>query len=194
MPDKNYSNLRRALDRLPDHAPPPAVWSSVERGLEPPLAERLPGYRPPTSVWNSINQQLDGQQHPTATRVRTLWSRYAGVAAAAVLALTMGVGWLLGYDPGPSVTYAYSTEAAPAPIIDDWTLEEDNFNRVVAEIEARNEPRLNTLGHELTELTAASQEVQAMLVAYGDDPGIVRQLADIERDRSDIYRRIIVEL
>ena len=54
---------------------------------------------------------------------------------------------------------------------------------------------LNNLGQELDELTSAREEVKAMLVAYGEDPTvIVRQLADIERERDDVYRRIIVEL
>jgi hypothetical protein len=91
---------------------------------------------------------------------------------------------------------AYSQETAPARSSVDVNLEKDelSFQNAIAEIEARNEPGLNALRHELDELTEAKEDIKAMLVSYGEDPSVIRQLAEIERGRSDIYRRIIVEL
>lgn len=208
MPDKNYRTLREALDALPDLGAPAGAWESISKAMDPSLADRLPAYRPPAEVWNGLSRQLedatsqptpralspdDGGRQPGA-RIRPLWKRVAGIAAALALLLSVGFGLLRDYDAGPTVSYAFHQEAAPAPIVNDWTLDDARFAEVAAEVEARNVPALNILGHELTELTEASQEVQAMLVAYGDDPKVVRQLAEIERDRSDIYRRIIVLL
>lgn len=209
MKEINYRTLRQALDALPEYGADAGAWEGIEKAMSPGLAEQLPSYRPPAEVWNGISQELlvEDQQRKTEeartstvpasrkpTTVRQLWPRLVGVAVAAALLVSVGIGLLRSWDAAPEVSYAYTQEEAPAPINSDWTSEEESFARVVAEIEARNEPHLNTLGHELAELTEASKEIQAMLVAYGDDPKVVRQLASIERDRSDIYRRIIVSL
>ena len=79
-------------------------------------------------------------------------------------------------------------------MVADWDEDEGSFTRARREVTERNEPRLNNLGHELDELTEAREEVKAMLTAYGDDPEMVRQLAEIERERDDVYRRILIEL
>lgn len=209
MKERNYKTLRDALDGLPQFAADAGAWEGIEKAMTPPLADQLPAYRPPAEVWNGLSRELDAESVSSATaeqsarrpeaaqpgtgKVRRLWPRVAGIAAALALLVSVGFG-LLNYDAGPTVTYAFSQEPAPAPIVADWGQEDSSFAAVATEIEARDEPELNTLHHELTELTEASQEVQAMLVAYGDDPKVVRQLAEIERDRSDIYRRIIVLL
>ncbi|MEM6769478.1 MAG: hypothetical protein AAF597_02740 [Bacteroidota bacterium] len=193
MKEHNYQTLRDALDRLPEYGADAGAWEGIARAMEPELADQLPSYRPPAEVWNGLSQQLDTAAQPAAIPVRRLWPRIAAVAATLLLLVSIGFG-ISSIDHGPTVSYAYGEEPAPAPIVEDWGEDEESFARVAAQIEARNEPHLNTLHHELTELTAATEEIKAMLVAYGDDPKVVRQLAEIERDRSDIYRQIIVEL
>ena len=203
MREHNADTLRAALAALPQHTPPPAVWSSVRAGLGQPteLAERLPQHQPPVGVWNAINAELGERARgdappasPAAGRVQRLPARrWAGVAAALLLLLAAAFTFR-AWANEPTVTVAYAQEPAPTPVVKDWDDNEDSFRRAIAEVEARDEPALNTLRHELDELTAAREEVKAMLVSYGEDPGVVRQLAEIERDRSDIYRRIIVEL
>lgn len=191
MKEKNYRTLRDALNQLPEYGADAGAWEGIERALTPGLADQLPSYRPPAEVWNSLSQELDAAA-PAPTR--RLWPRFVAVAATLALLVSVGLGLSRGIDRGPTVTYAYGQEPAPAPIVADWDEEDDSFARVAAEIATRNEPHLNTLHHELAELTEASEEIKAMLVSYGNDPSVVRQLAEIERDRSDIYRRIIVEL
>lgn len=195
MKEKNYQTLRDALDQLPEYGADAGAWEGIERAMTPGLGEQLPAYRPPAEVWNGLSQQLDAAAQPAApTKVRRMWPRIAAVAATMALLISVGFGLSRGIDRGPEVSYAYSQEPAPTPIVADWEDDEESFARVAAEIATRNEPHLNTLAHELTELTEASEEIKAMLVSYGEDPKVVRQLAEIERDRSDIYRRIIVEL
>jgi hypothetical protein len=118
------------------------------------------------------------------------------LSAAAVVLLLLAAGFTIWQkaDAGPKVSYAYSQEVSTAASLPDWDEDEESFTRILEEIDARNEPGLNTLRLELDELTAAKEDYKAILVAYGEDPNVVRQLAEIERDRSDIYRRIIVEL
>ena len=206
MKEHNADNLRRALNRLPQYDAPAGNWAAIERQLTPPLRDRLPAHQPPATVWNAINAELtagraelsDGEHAPAVVRTlpnrRRALRRVLAYAAGLLLLLTAGFG-LQDYLAGRAqVSVAYSREPAPSPFTDDSELEESSFARAVAQIEARNEPTLNSLRLELDELTAAKREVKAMLVSYGNDPAVIRQLAEIERDRSDIYRRIIVEL
>ena len=198
MKEKNYRTLRDALDRLPEYEPGPVAWSNIADHLaeaagrnRASLAERLPTYAPPPQVWNKVSQGLDA---PPVAAVRRLPVRQWGAAVAAAVVLLLIAVPLLTYDAGPEITYAYTQEATPEPVVADWDDDESSFVRAREAVQERNEPHLNNLGYELDELTSAREEVKAMLVAYGEDPGIVRQLAEIERERDDVYRRIIIEL
>ena len=198
MKEQNRQTLRDALRRLPQHVPPPGLWSDVRRHLEPQLADRLPSYQPPPQVWNRLAAKLgDGAPVPQAekeSRVRKLpYLRWAAIAAGFLLLLTAGIGQLNGRS-GPTVRYTYAQEATPPAATRDWNDDEASFTGITAKLEARNEPELNTLRMELDELTEAREEVRAILAAYGEDPQVIGRLAEIERDRSAIYRRIIDRL
>ncbi len=204
MKEKNKKTLRDGLNGLPEHTPPPANWDRISGGLDrsdrvarAPLADRLPTYAPPTAVWNELNEKLQragaATSGPRAVRKAAV-RPVVRLAIAAMIILSLATAFYLSGPSDPTVSYAYSREPAPSPVTADWDEEEGSFARVLSEIETRNEPQLNTLGSELGELTAALDEVKAVLVAYGEDPKVVRQLAEIERERSDVYRRIIVEL
>lgn len=191
MKEKHYDRLREALDRLPDYPAPQGCWWVIDERLGPTLRAELPSYAPPPAVWNTVSQELDAarNQRPRRLPVRKL------LAIAASLLLLVAVGLSLShYEPGPTVSYTYSQETRPEPVTADWDDDETSFARARQEVQKRNEPRLNNLGHELDELTSAREEVKAMLVAYGEDPTVVKQLAEIERERDDVYRRIIIEL
>jgi hypothetical protein len=198
MKEKNHDKLRDALNRLPAYDAPGGAWDAINAGLTPTLADQLPTYQPAAGVWNTISREMEkaeeaALQQASVKELSLPWRKLAGLAAAVALLLTAGIG-INSIDRPQKVTVAYHQEPAPAPVDADWTIDEVSFNNAIAEIEARNEPILNNLRHELDELTEASVGVRAMLVSYGDDPKVIRQLAQIERDRSDIYRRIIVEL
>ena len=200
MKEKNRHSLRHALDRLPEHTPPAHLWRNLERDLTPGLAERLPSYQPPPSVWNGLSEELarpqvpsEGGKEQSLATVRRLPVKWLAIAASLLFLVGLGYGWGPS-DSGPDISYAHTQEVAPAGAEPDWDWEEGNFTDVLDQLATVDEPELNTLRMELTELTEAKQEVKAMLVAYGEDPTVVRQLAEIERDRSDVYRRIIVRL
>ena len=193
MKEKNADKLREALNRLPQHDAPADAWAGITKGLSPTLADQLPTYQPSAGVWNSISRKLEAETAGalSAKRRRLPVRLLLAAAAAIALLLTVGLGLASGFQHQQSVTLAYTQEPAPAQSIHDLTADEESFERARAEIAARNEPALNELGHELAELDEAKEEIKAMLVAYGEDPSVIRQLAEIERGRSDIYRRII---
>lgn len=195
MKEKNHDKLRRALNQLPEYDAPSGAWASIERTLVGTLDQRLPSYRPPASVWNRLNQDLDRGIPSGMQRAKRRSLRWVSIAAGALLILALGGSWWAQRYAGPSVSVAVTREPLPAKtLVEDWDREEESFSEIIEKIDRRDEPRLNNLRYELDELTAAKAEIKAMLVAYGDDPTVVRQLAEIERDRSDLYRRIIVEL
>lgn len=181
MREKNYTTLREALDRLPSYEAPPLGSSRL-------TTEHLPTYAPPPAVWNKVNEGL--ARRPS---VRRLPRRVLLGIAASLLVLVVAAFAML-YDAGPRISYAYEREAAPTPVVADWNEDETSFDRARREIERRDEPSLNSLGHELDELNAAREEIKSMLVAYGEDPIVINQLAEIERERDDVYRRVLVEL
>jgi hypothetical protein len=200
MKEKNSKTLQDALARLREHEAPAPVWEGIAAKLKPVLADKLPTYTPAAGVWNTISRKMEQADEAVSQRrmakERSLPLRkLAGIAAAIALLVTIGFGLNHELQTQQTISIAYSQEVAPAKEIADWELDEKSFNHAISEIEARNEPTLNTLGLELDELTVASNEIKAMLVSYGgEDPGLIRQLGEIERDRSDVYRRIIVEL
>lgn len=200
MQEKNSKTLRDALDRMREHEPPASSWDGIAADLKPVLGDKLPTYAPAAGVWNAISRDMEQADEAVTqrrlARERTLPLRkLAGIAAAVALLVTVGLGLNRELQARQTVSVTYSQEVAPAKKTADWELDERSFDHARSEIEARNEPTLNTLGLELDELTEASNEIKAMLVSYGeDDPGLIRQLGEIERGRSDVYRRIIVEL
>lgn len=197
MKEENYDNLRRALDQLRQYDPATNNWDGIDRGLNKEVvskvAKLLPSYSPPSTVWNELNGELDKKL--SKRRKLTVVYRWSARAAAALIIFGAGYAFAT-YDTGPKVTYAYQTETpnSASLVSVDWNAEEESFERVMQQLSAIDEPELNALRLELEELTEAKQEVENMLRAYGNDNKIVRQLVEIESERSRVYRLAIAEL
>lgn len=188
MKEKNRHRLREALDKLPEHDPPAAVWTRIVRA-------KLPTYAPPPEVWNAVSAGLDERKHQPQIRRLLELPRWALVGVAAAIALLLAAtATLVDWRGGPEINYTYGREAMPASAVPDWDDEDASFASVRRQVSERNEPTLNNLGHELDELSSAREEVKSMLMAYGESSAVVKQLAEIERERDDVYRRIIIEL
>ncbi|MEM6395613.1 MAG: hypothetical protein AAF741_04645 [Bacteroidota bacterium] len=190
MKELNKDRLCEALNRLPTYQPDQRVWPGIVRGLQAKKQSLdLPEYSPPTQVWNNINQQLDqtgGQQ----AKVRTL-NTWLSRAAAVLLLFSVGY-WTANYESGPTVAVQESVETATIrPNFVTYQEDEKSFAETLRELEELNEPTMNQLRYELQELTYAKQDVESMLVSYGQDAQVMRKLADIERQRSAVYRQIL---
>ncbi len=191
MEEKNKSTLRQALDQLPQYQPPDSLWGNIESDLERPQPlplDRLPGYTPPPQVWNHLNEALD-QNNQRRLRIRRL--RIVGLAAGFLLAIGL-FAWFEARQ-GPTITVAYSQEPASEVVLTkDWDADEQSFDQITVDPwELDRGSEFADLQFELEELSQAKEEVKAMLVAYGGDPQLVRQLSNIERERSAVYRQII---
>ncbi len=191
MQEKNRDRLREALKNLPDYTPPTALWDNlfIRLNTPVPLAERLPAYTPPPGVWNGLNEGLDRQQRSRVVHLRR--RRVLGIAAAAALLLTAGTAlWQL--NQGPSVSYAFATEQmSNLEATDDWETDEDRFDGLMVKLADHNEPTHNELLLELEEMDDARKQIMSMLNSYGNDANLLNKLADVERTRSELYRRAI---
>jgi len=207
MREKNRITLRKAIRQMPGYLPAQEVWQRIEEDLQReahkgnPLREairELPEYQPGDEVWDRIESSLqrrgaspEGETapRPPATRYR-LW-----VGAAATIALLMTAGWwtFQQRDPGASVSYTHHREAR-ATFSVNWEADEAAFEKVVelfrTDPAARQHDRHAQLLKELEELNRAKAKLRQAVDRYGADPRIIQQLADIERERSAVLKRM----
>lgn len=196
--EKNRDSLRRAIRQMQTYDPPSNRWNAIEKKLEEGVGaddtvlqeavEVLPTHAPPAEVWNQLARQLDAKKH---RQVRMKRMRFA-LSIAASLALVLTAAWWTLREAPPKISKHYSQETVQQFQLEvDWDSEEDLFNNLQEQLASVNIPSVNNLKLELEELTSAKQEVEQMLQSYGQDPQLVKQLGEIERVRSDIYRQII---
>lgn len=198
--EKNRDSLKKALKQLPSYDPPAGSWDRIEDELSASASEpeevvlheavqHLPAYAPPVSVWNKLTKQLDEDRQTRRLRVVR---RRQFVQWAAAVALLVVSAYVVLREPGPKVKMVYDQETVQQfePAI-DWNGEESIFAQLEQRLGQVDDPAINNLRFEYEELSTAHQDVAAMLKSYGRDPQLIRQMADIERERSDIYRQII---
>ncbi len=197
--EKNRDNLKKALDQLPAYEPPAGLWDQIQSELSTPhvpneevlheAVQHLPAYAPPMTVWNKLARQLDTVEQ--VHQLRVVRQRQVLQWAAAV-AFLLATGYAILREPGPKVKLQYAQETVQQFQVEvDWNSDESIFAQLEEQLVQVNDPAINKLRFEYEELSTAHEDVSAMLKSYGRDPQLIRQMADIERERSDIYRQII---
>ncbi|WP_020534317.1 hypothetical protein [Lewinella cohaerens] len=197
--EKNRDSLKKALGQMPSFDPPAGLWDQIQSELATPHApveealhdavQHLPGYAPPVTVWNKLARQLDTDHQ---TRQLRVVRRRQVLQWAAAVALLLMAGYGIMREPGPKVKLQYAQETVQQFQAElDWNTDENIFAQLEQELVQVNDPAINKLRFEYEELSSAHEDVTAMLRSYGRDPQLIRQMADIERERSDIYRQII---
>jgi hypothetical protein len=104
MNELNYSTLRNALDRLPQHEPPTDLWADVYEALEAEAeldaaTAQLKQYEPPTMVWQAIETALDQDKIAPAPPLLVQFNRRFIWGAAAAITLLVAY---LATAPAPS--------------------------------------------------------------------------------------------
>ncbi len=199
--EHNKDKLKEALQQMRSFSPPDGLWEKISAGMEESsedqqvlneAVDRLPGYTPPVSVWNRLTRVLD--QDADQRKLRVLRRRQVLAWAAVVALLISATAWLW-YEPGPKVSLQYAQETVQEfKAAQDWNADEPTFAKLEEVLAEVNDPTINKLRLEYEELSTAHQDVEAMLVSYGQDPQLIRQMAEIERERTDIYRQIIEQI
>ncbi|NBC09668.1 MAG: hypothetical protein GVY26_20945 [Bacteroidetes bacterium] len=198
--------LSARLSALPAYDPPAAVWKHIDQLLqasaqEAPLREQLqqlPDYDPPAEVWENIEQGLPDGQSGQTVPLRTWLAR-----AAAVIALVIGTWyfWPSDYNTALQATYGHSTETAGLAwntAAEDWADEEAAIAYAVKQFQddplARSSDHYHDLMVEWKELNEAKDEITEIMELYGKDAQLIRQMSEIEQERSSLLRRMVREI
>lgn len=193
--EQNHNTLRSAIQRLSQHEPSQTLWQTIENQLESDLVfentiQALPTYAPPAAVWNQIESDLK------KPRTFYLNKRFQVIGMAAIaVGLTIGTYFWLQQTPEPTekvqIIYAEAETATNATKA-DWDEDDAEITEIASTY--AQQPTFVTsdksLLSELEELNQAKEEIKIMLKKYGKDSDLIRTIADIERQRSTIVKRM----
>jgi len=204
MKEHNKKTLIESLSTLPEHEPPAQVWESIQHGMElelgelisPKMLAALPQHAPPAVIWGQIAQKL-GRDKKVLLSIP--WKK--GLAIAASLALLVFSVWKLnpGQAPNDGSSISYTTEPInPVLLQNDWDEDEDAFNEFLEICQEKKSvcerPEFMQLQSELEELTLAKEELKTAIGGYGAAPYLVTQIKEIELERTDILKKMMVML
>ncbi|TXB61808.1 hypothetical protein [Phaeodactylibacter luteus] len=201
---KEEQPLRQALAALPKYEPGAENWDAIaERLGQSPqgIAFRtalsgLPVYTPPESAWEDIEQRLG----PTGKR-RRLWPKIlqAAAATAALLAALWAV-WPATGESGLKVAYEYGASALDPSLMGSSppAAEAEGVQAVVVAFRedpvAQRHPEYQRTLQEWKELSAAHEEIKSIMARYGQDPALIRQIGEIERERAGLIQKMVREI
>lgn len=193
----HHDSLQDALRQLPQHQAPDFIWERIEAQLAADESlyqaiAALPTYGAPDRVWGRIERGLE-RRNAIRRMLRSSWSAAAGVA----ILLTASIGLYQWKQNQAAVSYAYRQELAPSPhVSNDWDAAEADVQEVLnlyshfCKYQAQNEADCN-LDRELQELNEAKAELEAVMARYGEDPDLIRQLGELELDRSRVVKAMV---
>ena len=204
----NKTTLDRALQQLPSHEAPAWLWADIVSKLEEgesadhlkATIRELPRYVPPAKVWTGIEAELNNNQdsgiNKPSSFLRILIGRYAAAAAIGLLVLAYIGNRLLDQNPDIKVIIVESEEIVPSfPEIADWNEDNALFVEVMEKFAShpliKERSEFKTLQEELKELDDAKSEIEYMIDNYGTDPDLVRQIGEIERERSEVLKEMV---
>lgn len=186
---------KQALANLPAYDPPPKVWEEIVRELEEEKAIRaglrhLPEYAPPEVCWSQIEEELD--------RMGSSYRRilfYAARIAAGLLVLAVLWFLLPGQKDTEQITITYSEEVlsrdlsqaagagdeAAFALVEDWCRD---YSWICAS------PEFTNLQKELTDLSSARNRLIEAISPYEENPALRSMLSRIERERSEVLKRM----
>lgn len=192
--------LGETVQKLPDYDPPTMIWDAIDKKLDIAEAEQplqtilkeLPTYEPPSLVWDSIEAQLPPVKE--AKVIKLTWRRW--VAAAAMVGVMLLAGIFVFNQNNETVTIAYSEEVRNTEALKpDWYEDEDAFETILAICKTQTftceEPLFKSLKVELEELNEARTALEEVMGDYGQDNNLMKQLARIEHQRSDVLKEMV---
>lgn len=202
MPETYEHILRDALRRLPEHDAPETVWPRLEADLDLTIAidrhiPMLPEHLPPDGLWARLEAQIEeARPHLRKPVVVRMWPFWA--AAAAICALVAAVWFLYpsGHADGADMSIRYSEEQVDTVLLAVAREPEDEAFQLLEDICLHpapicSDPEFVALKAELDELTAAKSELRQAMGIYETSPELNEQLTRIERERSELLRRMV---
>jgi uncharacterized protein (UPF0335 family) len=193
--EKNKHTLQEALARLPQYESPQQNWDCIVADLDldaqapswKTQLKSLPAYAPPEDAW----EQIAGELPTTSAKRRKLWTK---LASAAAIALLLTVGWWQTQEK-ETVQLSLSQEIiSDQEIPEDWDQDEESIAEVMqlaANSPMENPADFDRLKENLNELNQAKAELMALMEAYGRDPKVIREIGEIERQRSAVIKKVV---
>lgn len=195
MEERHHTTLVQALQQLPEYTPQPALWDNIALALDQEdwLDEKLsqlPVYQAPASVWEQIDQQLDQPVGNKRYHLPRWWA-----AAAAVIVTALGIWWVITPKATEQISMTYDQETLDMALLEaDWEQDEPDIQMVVQYFQASKvkelQPGNALLETEYQELNEARAEILLMMERYGKDASLIKQLSEIERERSKVIRKM----
>jgi cell division protein FtsB len=202
--EEQNSKLKQAIKALPQYEAPKMVWQGIHQQLASDEQDRLikeaipflNDYTAPVGVWQGIENTL-----VRTSQVKTLSTskrrRSLMIAASILIVLALGYGlWPKSYS---AASYTVSQEDIDPYLLDqDWDADELVFAQVVAMYEEYsqtfNDQESTALKAELNELNEAKKELKTAIELYGNDHELIRQLAALERDRTQVIKQMAFKI
>ncbi|MCB0518955.1 MAG: anti-sigma factor [Lewinellaceae bacterium] len=206
MEEHNKKTLIEALSSLPDHEPEDELWDRIQHKLKgqddliPKDAIRsLPVHEPPARLWAGIAEQLDAQPAEKGRVVRISWKKAMALAASFALIVFAFFQWKAKPEGEKGYSISYAVENLdPLLAAQDWDEDEDAFVQFLEICEAKKyiceQPAFQQLRSELEELTLAKNSLKEAVGDYGANASLVTQIKEIELERTDLLKKMMVML
>ena len=208
MEEFNKKTLIEALSSLKEHEPPNSIWENInlemELGQEEIVSKLmihgLPEYEPPTKVWDHISSKLGKVR--TAKVIAFKWRKPLAIAASVALLLS---AYFLINDNMPinpdeaQIALNYSIEEVDDMLlVKDWKDDEGDFELYQELCNIKKyvceHPEFQVLQREFNELSDAVKELETAVGDFGTDAGLISQIKEIELERTDIFKKMMVML
>ncbi|MGM9507601.1 hypothetical protein ACS5NO_07735 [Larkinella sp. GY13] len=193
-------NWTKALQQLPEHEPRPDLWDRIDADLRADATidralDDLPVFDPKADAWEQIAGQLE---KPV---VRALWKPlYRWTAAAAVVAVVMGIWLVLQPASDEKVTISYQTEVVETELtVASEPLQSAADQKVKRFIDEQcaqqtvvcQKPEVKELKQHLNELSSRKEAVEQELLVFGNDPALVQAQIKIENERAEVTKELV---
>ena len=202
--EEQKASLKKAIAALPQYEAPPFVWDAIHTALENDQKDRLiqaaipelETYKAPSVIWEQIEHTLNTPSEP---KLKILWNRRILAGIAAGLLVLFSVGYVLWPKQMETATFTSTTEPVDQYLLEaDWDTDEATFAQVIKMHEEYtatfNDQESLSLKAELQELNEARKELKAAIELYGNDHELIRQLAALERDRTQVIKQMAFKI
>ncbi len=201
--EKNKHILSAALRQMKTREPGEELWNRIEHELDrehntPTLLqaiERLPLYEPPQQLWDKIENALD------SPKGQALITPLRAMAAAVVLLLSLALWTYKPFADGmeereSAFNYTYSTEEVSNKLLaNQWDEDAEAFAEIEKLLQSLPPEaitdEITQLQSELQDLNLAKAELTEALSEYNTDPQFVRQLKEIELERTQLAKELL---
>ncbi len=199
--DKNKHTLEGAIQNLPQYQPPTALWDQIADGLEEnqqdlqwrSKIQELPKYEAPAFLWDKIAEELPPEVAvPEKGKIIRFLPR---IAAAASVLLLLAIGFWWQSRDTATIELAITQEIVPeVQWTEDWDQDDEQIESVMqlaANSPLEDPEDFQRLKADLEELNTARAELLELMQAYGKDPKVIREIGEIERQRSAVVKQVV---